>query len=191
MALAGKSSGMTLIEILVGLLLSTIVIFVFRVAYKSLVRGGQDVDRTTAIQREVKGMTRDLEIDLRRAGFGLSGMDIFATMNPSQVRFLFKDLVGADCAANDTATVTYTADGHSLIKDLACAGKSRPRKVVDISPDSLTLALSYLDGTGAVTGASANVKTVSFSVEILSNPNLKNFKKARASQGSIAIVNNQ
>jgi Tfp pilus assembly protein PilW len=183
-------SGMTLIEILVGMLLSVLVLFIFRTAYKTLARGNQDVDRTTVLQREVKAMSRDLEIDLKRAGFGVAGTTVFSVMKKSQVRFLYRDLVGATCAANDTAVVTYTADAHALLREVVCSGTAKPAKRIDISPDSLALSLAYLDGTGAATGSAAFVKTVTFIVEIVSNPLASNFHKTRAAQSSVAIVNN-
>lgn len=181
---------MTLIEILVGLLLTVLVFAIFRVSYRTLARSSLDVSRTTDIQREVKAVSRELASDLKRAGFGITGIDIFTTLDPDKVKFLYRDLVGTYCAADDTVIIGYSADGKSLTKNVSCAGVSKPVKVIDFAPDSLSLVFAYRDENGASTGASAAVRTVEFSLDVVSNPSWTFLKRHRSSKASIGIVNN-
>lgn len=181
--------GMTL-ETLVALALTAIVAFGAHVAWKSLAKGSREAERTAAMQRGLKAVTREIESDLKRAGFGISGLDAFTTLKKDEVGFIYKDLVGTYCAANDTAFIGYTAGSRSVVKRVACGGTPKADKVLAVEPDSLSLAFAYLDGTGASTGVSANVRTVEFDLVITADEAPRRTARKRSVRGSVSIVNN-
>jgi hypothetical protein len=115
---------LTLLETVVGLALAALVIAAAQLAWRTLAKGTAETKRTADMQRELKGLTREMEADLKRAGFGLSGVEVFTAMKKDEVGFVYLDLVGTYCAANDTVRIDYLAGGHSLAKRVACSGAS-------------------------------------------------------------------
>ena len=189
-AIGIRQKGMTLVETLVALVLTGILGFGTHLAWKTLSKGQNEADRTAAMQRSLKAVTGEIESDLKRAGFGVAGLDVFTTMKKDQVGFLYKDLVGTYCPANDTAFIDYKAGPRSVVKHVACGGSPRPDKELAVAPDIMNLAFAFLDGTGASTGVSANVRTVEFDLVITAADGPRRTARKRSVRGSVSIVNN-
>lgn len=179
-----------MLELVIILGIMGIVGVLFHLGYKALARGTTDVGATADMQGLVKSMGNQIESDLKRAGFGLSGSSAFSTLSPHELAFNFKDLLGASCAAGQNATIRYSMEGNALVRELTCDGGSKPKKVTDGGRASLSLSFRYLDNTGKYTAVSNKVRTVEYTVEAVSGHDPKNSAKKRMSSGSVSVVNN-
>lgn len=183
-------SGLSMVELVVGLAIMGIVGLIFAVAYRSLSKGSAEISSTADMQRVVKSMGTQLESDLKRAGFGLGGGSAFNTLGAREISFNFKDLLGTSCAAGELATIRYSLAHNALARDLSCDGRTRPRKAIGAGMDSLGLTFRYLDNAGNVAASSAQVRTVEYALELTSGRGHGESRKKRASAGSVSIVNN-
>lgn len=181
---------MSLMETVVGLGLLAIAAVMVGMGYKTLSKGNAEIGNTTEMQRVVKQMGTQIESDMKRAGFGLGGTGAFTSLQTSAVTLNYKDLLGASCAAGQVATIRYSVYNNSLIREAACDGKSLPKRVNEAGKDILSLKFRYLDNTGKPTSLSDKVRTVEYSVELLSGLPGQSEHKKRASAGSVSIVNN-
>jgi len=174
----------------VGLGLMSIVALILAGAYKVVSRGKTDIANITSMQQTAKTVGTQLESDLKRAGFGLGGGTAFSTLRTREVAFNFKDLVGASCAAGQVAAIRYSMEQGEMVRELWCEGASSGRKATSTGRDSIQVTFRYLDDRGHITNRSDRVRTVEYTLDMISGIGDEHNRKARASTGSVSIVNN-
>lgn len=183
-------AGLTIAEVVVGLGLMGIVAVILAGAYKVVSRGKTDIANITSMQQTAKTAGTRLESDLKRAGFGLGGATVFSTLRTREVAFSFKDLVGAACAAGEIAAIRYSMDQGEMVRELWCGGASSGRKATSTGRDSIQVTFRYLDDRGHATAQSGRVRTVEYTLDMISGIGDGHNRKTRSATGSVSIVNN-
>ncbi len=180
--------GATLLEMIVGVGLLVIVGVIFGRVYKSMSGSTASVIATADMQTLVKTFDQQIHSDLARAGFGLQGIGVFSRMDAKAAEFNYRDLVGTYCKEGQLASIRYFQYGKSISRSIACDGTGIPDKATGASGDSLDLAFRYLDNAGKPTTDANLVKTVEYTLRVVSLR--ENGIKQRATTSSVNLANN-
>lgn len=185
---ASRARGATLVEMLVGLGLLSVVGVIFSSVYRSMAGSTSRVVATADMQTLVKSMDQQIHADLARAGFGLQGIGVFTRMQAKNAQFNYRDLLGTYCKEGQLASIQYAQAGKSITRTVACDGAEIPAKATGAPRDSLDLAFRYLDNAGKVTADPNSVKTVEYTLRAFSLR--EHDAKQRATTGSVNLANN-
>ncbi|MGL1834646.1 PilW family protein [Rhodocyclaceae bacterium SMB388] len=104
-----KQSGLTLVELLVGMAVGLIVISGVTGAYLTVVRGSADTLRATRLNQEVRAVLEIMSNDIRRAGYCAN-----CTADEKEA---FMEGVGALSLTADCIIYTYDRNGNSTRND--------------------------------------------------------------------------
>ncbi|MDB5103819.1 MAG: hypothetical protein JWP91_1508 [Fibrobacteres bacterium] len=182
------SRGATLVEMLVGIGLLAIVSVIFGSVYRSMSKGATGVISTADMQTRLKSLDQQLHSDLARAGFGLEGISVFSRMQAKETQFNYRDLLGTHCPKGEMASILYAQAGRKVERTITCNDAKLLENAEGLQRDSLDIAFRYLDNSGKATADSRQVKTVEYTLRILSLDN--HGLKQRATTGSVNLANN-
>lgn len=168
---AGREKGFTLVELVIGMALISILFGLFSVVVSSALRHGGEVEEQTVLQRQVRGTVERLAEDLRQAYSGADGISPIESASATQIQFLSPDRQ----QPFHLRRLAYRASGTSFQSALATSTDTdgEPWDVPTLGEWNTqfgsmvsTNVFSYLDANGAATVTAAQVKTVVIQVTV-------------------------
>jgi prepilin-type N-terminal cleavage/methylation domain-containing protein len=174
----GDSSGFTLLELMIVLVLSLILMAAVYLATQSTRQTNNEQQQIMALQQDLRAVMDILEKDIHNCGCAplLAG-------NPLGTKFGITDAGAqsltftADLNANgvvddETERITYAvSDGEIARITYRCptAGDQSCRVPVQITRRALSLAFAYYDANSAATSLPAEIRSVEVSVKMRSS----------------------
>ncbi|MBF0431862.1 MAG: prepilin-type N-terminal cleavage/methylation domain-containing protein [Fibrobacteria bacterium] len=181
--------GITLVELLVTMLISSIVIFIVAYTFQSMSKGAKEMQDIAEIQAELKLAFQQIKKDMGNAGGGLAEGSAFPTqIKSNEITFSFMDRLKNECGKNETTItkIRYLVSNHTLYRGLFCDDVHIKWQNLFTYKNGVNLVFTYYNEKGQVTGNSADVRAVKFSLTITTKKTGQ-MDKSRLASGLIHI----